>query len=299
MITLRYKRVIKIEIDDHLIKIMWQKLPSLILVYSLIFSLISPQLAEAKNVEEEIKTTRVLKVGVREDSPLFGFGKEKVGYCKDFAKSVAQQLSREYGKEIKTELVKSTTQSRWVLVTDGVVHFECGPNTINPSQLQKYNVAFSTPFFVTATQILAKSNLGEDQLKKGKIGIIAGTTNAQEIEAIYPLGQIDDSFIRRSHGIADVQTGEIDGFASDGILLIGTASLMNLSLQNYRLFTPLVNERPFCSAYAMILPGNAENQSWRDKINSLIVKPEVKNTVWKNWFQQLLPYFESVNEVCK
>ncbi len=278
---------------------MWQKLLSVTLGYSLFFLLISPQLAEAKNVEEEIKTTGVLKVGVREDSPLFGFGKEKVGYCQDFAKNVAQELSREYGKEIKAELVKSTTQSRWVLVTDGVVHFECGPNTINPSQLRKYNIAFPTPFFVTATQILAKSNLTEAQLKRGKIGIIAGTSNAQEIEKIYPFGQIDDSFRRRSHGIADVQTGEIDGFASDGILLIGTASVMNLSLKNYSLFTPLVNERPFCSAYAMILPGDAENQSWRDKINNLIVKTDAKNTVWKNWFEQLLPYFESVTEVCK
>jgi polar amino acid transport system substrate-binding protein len=278
---------------------MWQKLSSVILGCSIVFPLVSTQLAEAKNVEEEIKSTGVLKVGIREDSPLFGFGTEKVGYCQDFAENVAQQLSTEYGREIKAELVKSTTQNRWVLVTDGVVHLECGPNTINPSQLQKYNVAFSTPFFVTATQILAKSNKSEDQLKRGKIGIIAGTTNAQEIEKIYPFGQIDDSFRRRSHGIADVQTGEIDGFASDGILLIGTASLMNLPLANYNLFTPLVNERPFCSAYAMILPGDSENQSWRDKINNLIVETDMKNAIWQNWFGELFPYFESLAQVCK
>ena len=278
---------------------MWQKLSSVILGYGLVFSLISPQLAEAKNVEEEIKTTGVLKVGVREDSPLFGFGQEKAGYCQDFAENFAQELSKEYDREIKAELVKSTTQNRWVLVTDGAVHFECGPNTINPSQLQKYNIAFSAPFFVTATQILAKSNLSEARLKRGKIGIIAGTTNAEEIENIYPFGQIDDSFRRRSHGIADVQTGEIDGFASDGILLIGTASLMNLPLKDYTLFTPLVNERPFCAAYAMILPGEPENASWRDKINQLIVNADVKNDAWQNWFGQLVPYFKSVAQVCK
>ncbi len=278
---------------------MWQKLSSVILGCSLVFSMISPQLAEAKNVEEEIKTTGVVKVGVREDSPLFGFGTEKTGYCKDFAENVAQQLSTEYGKQIEVELVKSTTQNRWVLVTDGAVHFECGPNTINPTQLQRYKVAFSAPFFVTATQILAKSNITEDKLRKGKIGIIAGTSTAQEIEAIYPLGQIDDSFRRRSHGIADVQTGEIHGFASDGILLIGTASLMNLPLKDYSLVTPLVDERPFCAAYAMILPGDEDNKSWRDKINSLIVKTDVKNEVWQKWFGDLAPYFESVAQVCK
>ena len=278
---------------------MWQKLSSVILGFSLALPLISPQLAEAKNVEEEIKNTGVLKVGVRQDSPLFGFGKEKIGYCNDFAQNVAQQLTTAYGKEIKTQLVQSTTQNRWVLVTDGSVHFECGPNTINPSQLEKYNVAFSTPFFLTATQILVKSNITEDKLKKGKVGIIANTSNAQEINNIYPLGQIDDSFKRRSHGIADVQVGEIDGFASDGILLIGTASAMKLPLEDYLFITPLVDDRPFCAAYGMILPGGSENQSWRDRINKLILQTDQKNTVWQRWFQQFLPYFESVSQVCQ
>ena len=278
---------------------MWQKFSSFILGFSLVLPLISPQLAKAKNIEEEIKNTGILKVGVRQDSPLFGFGKEKSGYCQDFAKNMAQQLSTDYGKPIKVELVQSTTQNRWVLVTDRVVHFECGPNTINPSQLQKYNIAFSAPFFVTATQIFTKSSTTEDQLKQGKIGIIAGTSNAQEMENIYPLGQIDDSFRRRSHGIADVQIGEIDGFASDGILLIGTASVMNLKLKDYILVTPLVDKRPFCSAYGMILPGDKENQLWRDKINNLIVKTDDKNAVWQNWFGQLSPYFDSVAQVCQ
>ena len=278
---------------------MWQKLSSIILGFSLVLPLISPQLAEAKNVEEEIQSTGVLKVGVRQDSPLFGFGKEKTGYCKDFAESVAQQLTKTYGKKIKTELVQSTTQNRWVLVTDGAVHFECGPNTINPSQLERYNIAFSTPFFVTTTQILAKSNITEDQVKQGKIGLIAGTSNAQEIKNVYPLGQIDDSFRRRSHGVADVQVGEIDGFASDGILLIGTASAMNLPLKDYIFLTPLIDERPFCSAYGMILPGGSENQSWRETINKLIMKTDETNTAWQKWFEQFLPYFESAGQVCQ
>ena len=278
---------------------MWPKLSTALLSATLFLSFISPQTAEAKSVEDDIKSSGTLKVGLREDSPLFGFGKEKLGYCKDFAENVAKKLSQEYGKEIKTEFVKSTTQNRWVLVTDGAVHFECGPNSINPSQTQKYDITFSAPFFVTATQIFTKAGINENTLRKGTIGTIAGTTNAQQMDLIYPLGQVDDSFKRRSHGIADVQTGAIDGFASDGILLVGTASLMNIPLKSFNLVTPVVEDKPFCAAYAMILPGDEENQPWRSKINDMIIKSDNTDAIWQNWFSSLTPYFQTLSELCK
>ena len=75
-------------------------------------SVLSPQISRASIVEQEIEKTGVLKVGIREDSPLFGFGSEKAGYCADFANSLAENLSQKLGKTIKAELVKSTTQNR-------------------------------------------------------------------------------------------------------------------------------------------------------------------------------------------
>lgn len=278
---------------------MWHKLSPILLGCSFLFSFVNPQLAKAIDVEADIKSTGILKVGIREDAPLFGFGAEKRGYCRDFAENVAQQLSSEYGKNITVEFFKSTTQNRWILVKDGIVHFECGPNSINLSQVEKHNIAFSTPFFVTATQILAKSTTTENELQKGTIGVIADTTNAEEIQKLYPLGQLDDSFTSRSHGVADVQIGSIQGFASDGILIIGTVSTMNLPLSEYNLVTPVLNERPFCSAYGMILPTGSENQSWREKINNLIVTTDMNNAIWQKWFGELIPYFQSVAEVCK
>ncbi len=278
---------------------MWNKLSYILIGCTVLFSSINSQVTWAKDVEADIKSTGKLKVGIRQDSPLFGFAEEKRGYCQDFAQNVAKQLSNDYGQKIELELVQSTTQNRWALVTDGIVHFECGPNSINETQLARYNVVFSLPFFITATQILAKTNTTESQLRQGTIGIIAGTSNAEDIENLYSVTQVDDSYTRRSHGVADVQIGNIEGFASDGILLIGTVSQMNLPLEDYNLITPVVDNRPFCSAYGMILPDGEENQQWREKINQLIVTTDTNNMTWRKWFGELSPYFEAVTQVCQ
>ena len=157
-------------------------------------SVFGSQISQASTVEQEIEKTGILKVGIRDDSPLFGFGKENAGYCNDFANSLAENLSQKLGKTINVETVNSTTQSRWDLVKDGIVHLECGPNTITVEREQKYGIKFSKPFFVTATQVFTRVDSTEENLQTGTIGIIKGTTNEEEFRLVYPEDRIDDSF---------------------------------------------------------------------------------------------------------
>ena len=265
----------------------------------IVISVLFPQISRARTVEQDIEKTGVLKVGVREDSPLFGFGSEKAGYCTDFANSLAENLSQQLGKTIKTELVKSTTQNRWNLVKDGTVHLECGPNTIAPDREQEYGIKFSQPFFVTATQVFTRIDSTEESLKSGTIGIIKGTTNEQEIRLLYPDKQINDSFTSRSQGINAVQLQEIKGFASDGILLEGTASVLEINPNKYTLVTPLIGNIPLCAAYGMILPEGEKNSQWHDTVNSWIAKSGQAEEIWKTWFNEFLPYIGAVLDACQ
>ena len=275
------------------------KLKLAIISCTITASILFPNLSWARSIEQEIQSTGVLKVGVREDSPLFGFGGEKTGYCADFAQELATNLSQKLGKTIKVNLVKSTTQNRWDLVNGGTVHFECGPNTMVRERERQYGIKFSEPFFVTATQIFLRAGTIEETLTKGTIGIIGGTTNERDIRQIYPEVQINDSFERRSHGIVSVQLGEITGFASDGILLAGTASVLEINPQKYTMVTPLKNNLPFCAAYGMILPGDEENSQWRNTVNSLISNSEQGKPIWDKWFQDFLPHIGAVLNACQ
>ena len=270
-----------------------------IISWGIAISVLFPQLSQARTVEEEIKKTGVLKVGIREDSPLFGFGSEKVGYCADFANSLAENLSQTIGKTIKVKLFKSTTQNRWDLVKDGKVHLECGPNTITTEREKEYGIKFSRPFFVTATQVFASLESTEQSLQTGTIGIIPGTTNEEEFRLVYPDDRIDDSFKSRREGINAVQDQKIQGFASDGILLAGTASVLEINPEQYNLVTPLINNIPLCASYGMILPKGEENSPWHDTVNSWIAKSGQGERVWTTWFNDLLPYIGVVLEACQ
>jgi polar amino acid transport system substrate-binding protein len=252
----------------------------------------------AKPVEEQIKETGVLRVGVRTDSPLFGYGETQDGYCKDFANSLATTLSNDWGKSITVELVSSTTQNRWDLVTKGDVDLECGPNTITTEREEEYGIKFSRPFFVTATQIFVKAGITEEEVKTGTIGTIAGTTNAMEIAQVYPESQTKETFTNREEGIKAVQAGEIAGFATDGILLVGTATIMQLDPNTFAVATPLVENRPFCAAYGMILPGGEENARWRETVDEFVANNGKGAEIWDMWFEKLSPYIDNVLAEC-
>jgi len=252
----------------------------------------------AHPVETQIQETGIIKVGVRDDSPLFGYGEQREGYCKDFANSLATSLSEEWGKPIKAEFVTSTTQNRWELVKSEEVQLECGPNTITPERETEYQIKFSLPFFVTATQVFVKTGITEEEMKTAKIGTIAGTTNAAEMATVYPESQINDTFTNRIDGIKAVQAGEITGFASDGILLIGSATIMQLDPNTLAVATPLVNNTPFCASYGMILPGDEENAPWRDRVNNFIKTSGKGAEVWDTWFEPLAPYIDKTLAEC-
>jgi polar amino acid transport system substrate-binding protein len=274
-----------------------KKILTITLVSSVLF-LVTTAKTLAKSVEKEIKETGVLKVGVRNDSPLFGYGKASIGYCADFAQELAKTLTEDLGRPVRVDLVNSTTQTRWDLVKDGKVHFECGPNSITQAREKEYNIKFSDPFFITATQIFIKAATTEEDVKTGTIGLISETTNEADMREIYDKQQIDNSYQRRGHGIADVQLGDITGFASDGILLIGTALAMQINPDSYIFVTPYKDGQPFCAQYGMILPGDADNQAWRDRLNAFIKTKGKGAEAWNNWFGNLLPYIDEVFAAC-
>ncbi|MGK7899035.1 MAG: transporter substrate-binding domain-containing protein [Xenococcus sp. (in: cyanobacteria)] len=270
-----------------------------IIACGIAISVLYPQISRARTVEQEIEKTGVLKVGIREDSPLFGFGNEKAGYCADFANSLAENLSQKLGKTIKTELVKSTLQNRWDLVKDGTVNLECGPNIIAPEREQEYGIKFSQPFFVTATQVFTITDTTEESLKSGTIGIIEGTINEQEIRLLYPNEQVDNSFKSISQGINAVQLQEIIGFANDGILLEATASVLELNPNRYNLVIPSIGNIPLCNVYGMILPGDEQNSQWHDTVNSWILKSDQAVAIWKTWFNDFFPYIRAILDACQ
>ncbi|MGB5771397.1 MAG: transporter substrate-binding domain-containing protein [Crocosphaera sp.] len=278
---------------------MFQPIKSLLYLSFLSLVSFSSQPSLGKSVEQTVSETGVLKVGVRQDSPLFGYGENPSGYCVDFAQKLTTLLTEKLNKPINLELIPSTTQTRWNLVKDKTVHLECGPNTINEEREADYGIKFSRPFFVTATQIFTQLSTTEETVKQGNIGVINNTTNEQDIRQIYPPQQVNNTFANRTQGIQAVQAGLIQGFASDGILLMGTTLGLKMNPTSYNIVTPYNKERPFCATYGMILPPEQENESWRSFVNQIIAKSGKGEAVWDEWFLPFFPYLSNVLQGCQ
>ena len=167
-----------------------------------------------------------------------------------------------------------------------------------PEREKQYEITFSRPFFVTATQILISPQSSEKDLKIGKIGVISDTTNEQDIRQIYQPQQIIDRYGDRQRGIQEAIAGTIQGFASDGILLIGTTMDLNLTPDRYNLITPIQNNRPFCATYSMISPSGKDHQAWRDQVNAVIEENGKGTDIWNQWFLPFVPYMKTILQGC-
>jgi ABC-type amino acid transport substrate-binding protein len=89
-------------------------------------------------------------------------------------------------------------------------------------------VDFSSPIFAETTGIVVRKATGAHSfadLAGRKIAVIAGTTNQRAIEtqlARQSMAAIVVPFADRSAAVAALDAGEVDAFASDKLLLVGT-----------------------------------------------------------------------------
>ena len=277
----------------------------IIIASSLAFlAAIFPQKISHAQTQETIIRRELIVVGVRGDSPWFGFRNDGkwTGYCIDIAYALADRLSANQLDPIRVRLVTSTTQSRWDLVTSGRVDLECGPNSISAEREAKHGINFSSPFFITATQILAKKGRQEQDVKVGNatVGVVRNTTNESDLKSAYPLEKIDNKYLSREEGVQAVMDGEVSGFASDGTLLLGSAEMMNLDIENDYTFITINQEngRPFCAGYGFILPGGEDNSSWQRYINDFLAHNKKAQRIRKKWLGNLSENSQRIYDAC-
>lgn len=271
----------------------------MMLSFFLVLNSSLPVLAQPETVLERIKRTGLLRVAMREDAAPFGYrnlDNRLSGICLDFFNVLRRSLQQELKLQaLSINLSKSTLYNRFQIVQEGSIDLECGPNTIREDQ----PVAFSAPFFITGTQFL----IHKDQQKKFNVngslanvtlGVLRDTTTAQLIQSRYSQAKIQQfqGVTGRRRGVQAVLNGRIEGFASDGILLIGEATIQGLSLQQYI----LVPSPPLdCEYYGLILPKN--DPQWRDFVNSVLKNTQSKELL-QEWFTLLDPYIRETMSYC-
>ncbi|MEM1368066.1 MAG: amino acid ABC transporter substrate-binding protein [Cyanobacteria bacterium P01_H01_bin.15] len=198
---------------------MWNRLGLTVTLTGIIGAQATGVLAES--VLEKVKRTGVFTAGTSADARPFAYEKEGqlVGYSVDMLRQIEIQLETELNQDIELKLVALPTDKRISSLVNGDVDIVCDASSFTWERDRK--VDFSVSYGLTGTRLLAArgSELWEpEDLAGKKVGVLPGTTNENAIRNAQPQVQLV-YFDDRDSAYSALQKGEIDGFASDGVLL--------------------------------------------------------------------------------
>lgn len=178
---------------------------------------------------KSIIAKKIIRIAYRADARPFAFvndANEPLGYTIDLCKQVTKSIERQFGlPELKIEWVPVTVETRFSAVANDKADLECGSSTVTLGRM--HEVDFSIFVFVESTGVLvaAAANIHAfADLAGKKIAVVAGTTNERAVAEQARARGLNVTLVPvkdRDEGTAALESGKVDGFASDKLLLAG------------------------------------------------------------------------------
>jgi ABC-type amino acid transport substrate-binding protein len=257
----------------------------LLLLIAIIGAADSTSAQELEGRLKQIHDTGIIRLAYRSDANPFSFASQNGkpdGYSIDLCKFIASALGRELKKNLSTEWVPVNSQNRFDSIAAGVADIECGSSSVSFARMTK--VDFSSFIFMENTGLMVSVSSGVSglvDLNGKKIAVIIGTTNEAALTKEIQRRQLKTKVIRvkdRSEGIAALQSGAVDSFASDKLLLIGAP---NVDGSVYKMLPENLSSEP----YALALPRG----DWRLRaavnkaLSQLYSSPQILD-IYRKWF---------------
>lgn len=179
---------------------------------------------------KKIKGSSTFTLGYLTSAPPFSFpgpDKRPVGYSIDLCTHIASGIQKQLGINLKLTWVPVTTENRIDMVASGKVDIECGTSTASLSRQER--VDFSLMTFVDGGGLLTKKDLALGavaDLADKRIAVIPGTTTETALSKFLKEEFVSVQLVRvKNHveGLAAIEKGSADAFASDRSILVGLA----------------------------------------------------------------------------
>ena len=230
----------------------------MIRIATLVAFLVAPALLHAQGYDtlRKIRDSKTVTIAYRTDALPFSFEKDKqpAGYTVEVCKRIVANLEQQLKiQPLQVKWVAATSQNRMDLVKNKQADMECGSTTATFSRMEQ--VDFSSSVFLDTTGVLVRKASGAKNLAGlagKKIAVVGGTTNQAALERALKRASLSASVVavkNRDDGVAQLQAGSVDAFASDKILLVGLAPKVK-DPANYELLQEDLGFEP----YAIVLP---------------------------------------------
>jgi polar amino acid transport system substrate-binding protein len=228
---------------------------------------------------DDIKKAGVLRVGVFDANPPFGYADAKTGQPVGLDVDYAQEIANKLG--VKLELRATNPANRVPLLTSGKVDIVAANFTITDER--KKQIEFSTPYFASGLQFIAKKGVLKqpDDLKRDgiRLGVDKGTTQETTLRDGYPNARViayDDSPL----ALTALRTGAIQAFAQDGAKL--GALLATLPNRSELEISPFVLTREYMGIG--VPKGETKLTATIDQILQGLEKDGTAGRIYDRWF---------------
>jgi glutamate/aspartate transport system substrate-binding protein len=239
----------------------------------------------------KIKSSKTIVIGYRDNATPFSFtepGKEPIGYSIDLCREVVSGIRRQLKlDDLKIKWEPVTIGNRLKLVADGKVDLVCGSTTNTLSRRE--TVDFSLLTFIDGGSYIAKAATKVPSIKEldgKKVGIIAGSSTEKAFAAAATKAFAKPVMVYvkdHDEGFSAVQSGKIDAYASDRMILFGLAVKAQIDSKDWFLSPDLYSYEP----YGLVMRRDPEFRLAVDRqLARLYRSGEIVNIVGK-WFGAL------------
>jgi ABC-type amino acid transport substrate-binding protein len=256
--------------------------------------LVLPALVHAQGLEgtlKKIRDTKTINIAYRTDAIPFSFADAKnvpTGYTVDLCKRVVASLEQQLKIQgLQVNWVPATTQNRLELVAKKQADMECGSTTATLSRME--TVDFSSFVFLDGTGVLVRNDSGVKafpDLAGRRVAVIAGTTNERALGEALKKRLVSATVVtvqNRDEGLAALEAGRVQGFASDKVLIVGLSSKVKDPTQ-YTMLSEDLSIEP----YAIVLPrGDPQFRVAVNRALAQLYRSPAIAELWARWFGPL------------
>jgi ABC-type amino acid transport substrate-binding protein len=184
----------------------------------------------AQGTLERIADRGEFRIGYNPDARPLSFTQngEAAGYSVDLCRRIAAGV-REHLKlpDMKVTFIATTIDKRFDAIEDGDIDIECGSSTITLDRQER--VDFTLMTFVTGGTLISMANnrvATMADLNGKRVAVLRNTSTETALKAHLSENSIDARVItvsEASEGLARLQDGGADAYASDQAVLVGAA----------------------------------------------------------------------------
>jgi polar amino acid transport system substrate-binding protein/glutamate/aspartate transport system substrate-binding protein len=189
--------------------------------------LLLPQLASAEGVLDRIAKNGEIRLAYRDDAAPFSWMTEGAaapeGYSVELCQAVAKSVQTELKlADLKITWVKVSPEDRFQAITSGKADLLCEATTVTLERRASMDFSISTFISGAGMMIQPGGPTGFDQLSGKKIGVLSGTTTAEDLKTFLKAREIAAEIVpvqSHSEGFQQLGDGKIAAYFADRTIL--------------------------------------------------------------------------------